>query len=230
MEQGPSAIDTLLQIMRQRRNNRRFKPDPVPDEYVNLIIEAARLAPSGANTQPWEFVVIRDPARKKEVADVFVEALEKGREVDPKFPTGTEGALRTKFEQAPVLIAVCADPRFKAAYPGSSFREAILYVSMGASMQHMHLAASAMGLAMCWGTVNKFTEEPLRKLLRVPPPLIVKEVFSLGFPAAELEPRHRRSLSEMVHLEQMDPARLRPDEEIAKAIATRRVPDIYSGG
>ena len=230
MEQAASAIDTLLEIMRRRRNNRRYKADPVPDGHINTIIEAARWAASGANSQPWEFIVIRDPVRKKEIAELFAGALQKGREVDPKFPSGTEEMLRSKYENAPILIAVCADPRLKQAYPASGFRESILYISMGAAMQHMHLAAVALGLAMCWGTVGRFTEEPLGKLLGVPQPLIVKEVFTLGFPVAEIEPKYRRSVSEVVHLERMDPTKLRSDEEIAKAIANRRAPDIYTAG
>lgn len=229
MEQAASASDTLLQIMRRRRNNRRYKPDPVPEECVSSIIEAARLAPSGANTQPWELIVIRDPARKKHVADVFVAAFNQGRQVDPQFPSGTEETLRRKYEDAPVLIAVCADPRLKEAYPGYGYRDSILYISMGAAMEHMHLAAVAQGLAMCWGTVNRFSEEPLGKLLGVPAPLVVKEVFTLGYPAAEPQPKYRRGPTEVVHLEQMDPSKLRTDEEIRKAIETRRMPDIYSG-
>jgi len=228
MDQASSAIDTLLEIMRRRRNNRRFRSDPVPDGHINTIIEAARWASSGANTQPWEFIVIRDPVRKKEIAEVFVDALQKGREVDPKFPSGTEEMLRTKYENAPVLIAVCADPRLKEAYPASGFRDSILYISMGAAMEHMHLAAVALGMAMCWGTVNKFSEEPLGKLLGVPAPLVVKEVFTLGYPVAEIEPKFRRGVSEVVHMERMDPAKLRTEQEIARAIANRRAPDIYT--
>ena len=228
MEQAASDIDTLLEVMRRRRNNRRYRPDPVPDEYINLIIEAARLAPSGANTQPWEFIVIRDPARKKEIAQIFADALGKGRGVDPKFPSGTEEMLRRKYEDAPILIAVCADPRLKEAYPGYGFRDSILYISMGAAMQHMHLAAAALGLAMCWGTVSRFTEEPLGELLGVPPPLIVKEVFTLGFPIAEVEAKYRRGAADVVHIERMDPAKLRSEEELARAIANRRTPDIFT--
>lgn len=228
MEQAASAINTLLEIMRRRRNNRRFTPDPVPDGHINTIIEAARWAASGANSQPWEFIVIRDPVRKKEIAEVFADALKKGREVDPKFPSGTEEMLRSKYENAPVLIAVCADPRLKEAYPGYGYRESILYISMGAAMEHMHLAAVAQGLAMCWGTVNRFSEEPLGKLLGVPAPLVVKEVFTLGYPVAEIEPKLRRGVSEVIHREQMDSSKLRTDEEIRKAIETRRMPDIYA--
>lgn len=229
MDQPTSRIEALLQIMRERRNNRRYRPDAVPEEYVNLIIEAARWAASGANSQPWEFIVVRDAARRKEIAEVFVDGLKRGREVDPGFPSGTEEMLRTKYENAPVLIAVCADPRLKEAYPGYGFGDSILYISMGAAMEHMHLAAVALGLAMCWGTVSTFSQEPLGKLLGVPAPLVVKEVFTLGFPVAQPEPKHRRSVSDILHMEKMDPSKLRSQEEIAKAIGSRRTPDIYTG-
>ena len=53
--------DGLLELVKTRRSIRRFKPEPVPDEYINRIIEAARWAPSGFNSQPWEFVVVKKP-------------------------------------------------------------------------------------------------------------------------------------------------------------------------
>lgn len=224
-----SAIETLLEVMRRRRNIRKFKPDPVPDEYLRTVIEAARLASSGANTQPWEFIVIRDPERKKRVAQIFFEAAEKGVEVDPRFPRSPGTLMVTKFIEAPVLLAVCADPRFKAAFPGYGFRDSILEISMGAAMEHIHLAATALGLASCWGTINQFSEGPIGEFLGVQPPLVVKEVFSLGFPVAAPSGQRRRELSSVLHYEQLDASGIRSDEEIANMIATRRNPDIYSG-
>ena len=61
--------DSFLELVKARRTIRRFKPDPIPDEYVDKIIEAARWAPSGFNMQPWEFVVIRD----KKLKDTIVQ-------------------------------------------------------------------------------------------------------------------------------------------------------------
>jgi nitroreductase len=55
----------FMEVVRQRRSIRRYKPDPVPDEILNQILEAARLAPSGGNRQPWHFIVVKDPEKKR---------------------------------------------------------------------------------------------------------------------------------------------------------------------
>ena len=65
--------DSLLELVKDRRSIRRFKPDLSPDEYVEKIIEAARWAPSGFNTQPWEFMVVR----KREIRERIVELVDK---------------------------------------------------------------------------------------------------------------------------------------------------------
>ena len=59
--------DALLELARQRRTIRRFRPDPVPADYITKIVDVARLAPSGFHTQPWEFVVITEKEFKKKV-------------------------------------------------------------------------------------------------------------------------------------------------------------------
>lgn len=63
--------ESFLELVKKRRSIRRFKPDPIPDEYVNRIIEAARWAPSGFNSQPWEFVVIKDKKLKNDVIRII---------------------------------------------------------------------------------------------------------------------------------------------------------------
>ena len=64
-------IDDFLELARKRRSIRKFKPDPVPDDYVQKILEAARWAMSGANGQPWEFIVIKDPITKQRMGEAF---------------------------------------------------------------------------------------------------------------------------------------------------------------
>ena len=61
--------DSLLELVKMRRSIRRFKPDPVPDEYIDRIIEVARYAPSGFNMQPWEFVVVKKPELRSKIAE-----------------------------------------------------------------------------------------------------------------------------------------------------------------
>ncbi len=61
--------DSLLELVKKRRSTRKFKPGSIPDEYVDKIIEVARWAPSGANSQPWDFIVIKKPELKQKIID-----------------------------------------------------------------------------------------------------------------------------------------------------------------
>ena len=72
---GMDEYNGLLELVKKRRTNRRFRQDPVPDEYITKIVDVARWAPSGFHTQSWEFVVVR----KKDVKDKIVEEYEKSR-------------------------------------------------------------------------------------------------------------------------------------------------------
>jgi nitroreductase len=65
MRRVTMEYESLLELVKTRRSIRRFKPDPVPDEYIDKIIEVARWAPSGYNTQPWDFVIIKDKKLKR---------------------------------------------------------------------------------------------------------------------------------------------------------------------
>src|ERR1700733_7985694 len=65
--------DTLLELVKTRVSVRNLKPDPIPDAYVTQILEVGRWAMSGANGQPWDFVVVTDPAIKKELFRVYTE-------------------------------------------------------------------------------------------------------------------------------------------------------------
>jgi hypothetical protein len=74
--------ESLLELVKKRRSCRRFKPDPVPDEYIDTIIEVARWAPSGANSQPWEFIVIRNDDVKQKIAQLLDEQAVLTRKMD----------------------------------------------------------------------------------------------------------------------------------------------------
>ena len=65
-------IDEFLELVTKRRSTRRFSPDPVPDEFIEKMIEAARWAQSGANGQPWEFIVVKDKAIKDQIVDYYM--------------------------------------------------------------------------------------------------------------------------------------------------------------
>ncbi len=110
--------DSLLELVKKRRSIRKLKSDPIPDEYVDKIIEVARWAPSGANSQPWQFIVIK----KKELKDKIIELINEHNRLGNKMEDAREPELRfipspSGWAHAPVFILVVGDPRTKEAYP-----------------------------------------------------------------------------------------------------------------
>lgn len=222
-------INDFLELMSRKGTVRHFKSDTVPERYLEEILQAARWAPSGANTQPWDFIMVRDPKLKRRIAQIFVETHAKAKEKDREFPHESGEELYKRFADPPILIVVCADTRFMKAYPKIGYGEQILNVSMGAAIQSMVLAASALGLALSWGTVDTLNRDKLQQLLGVPAYIRILEVLQLGFPAERVSHRFRRDPREFTHIDKFDASKLRSEEEIKNLLSTRKTPDIYSG-
>lgn len=222
-------IDDLLKLMDSQFTSRKFETTPVPEENLEKIFKAARSAPSGANTQPWEFIVIKNSGKKERIAEILAEAQKNARKQDKEFPHGKKSNLYERIVEPPVLIVVCADTRFKKAYPKVGDREGNLNVSMGVVIQNMMLAAKAMGLSLSWNTVDSLSRRDLQNLLNVPDYLRIIEVLQLGYPAKSKPPSYRREIGEFVHEEELDTGKLRKDDEIKDLISSRKTPNIYSG-
>ena len=173
-------IEQLLEIMRKRKCVRRFKPDPVPDDYIEKVLEAGRLAPSGANAQPWEFLVVKDEKTRREIEAIFTAAREAAKMTDD-FPSGDGTNVRT----AQAMIVVCGDPRFNEAYPYDSHSHEIYIMSLANVIEHMHLAATALGLGSCWCTVRRSVDKKLKGLFNIAEPFDIHELVLLGFPEGE---------------------------------------------
>ncbi len=154
-------FDRLMDIVRNRITTRQFDPDfEVPTEHYELILEAARHAPSGANAQPWHFIIIRDKAVKRQIADYFVEEQRFRASLKMKFPTPDYNGLAG----APGFIVVVSDFRYVKAFPvlrddDSDLNkmyienaERILLQSVAAATMSAHLAAAALGYNVWWVT------------------------------------------------------------------------------
>ena len=222
-------IDDLLKLMSSQGTVRYFKSNPVPEEHLEKILRAARWAPSGANTQPWDFIVVKNPELKKKIAQIFVYTRQKARKEDKEFPHYANEELRKRFTDPPILIVVCADIRFMKAYPKVGYREEILNVGMGTAIQNMMLAANALGLGLSWGTVDTLDRNKLRELLGVPAHIRILEILQLGYPVARVLPRFRRDPHDFTHVDKFDTSKLRSEKEIKNLLSTRTFPDIYSG-
>ena len=167
-----ARYQTLMDVVRSRMTTRAFRPDiAVPREHIEMVLEAARHAPSGANAQPWHYIVVTDAGVKKQIADYFVAEATKRAKLKMKFPTPNYRGLET----APGFVVVAADFRFVRAFPvlldGSDLdrlyqanAERILLQSVAASTMSAHLAAAALGYQVWW--VTAIGQDDAQKSLR----------------------------------------------------------------
>ncbi len=202
------AIMELINVIKERRSIRRFKQDAVPDEMIRELLDAARLAPSGGNCQPWRFIVIKSPSCKEHLA----------KAVPQPFVT-----------QAPIVIAVCVDKNamsgkymkqrieelFKArsyfAPPSEKFDpddyankrpagpeidQSYLNLNVAIAIDHLTLRAVDIGLGTCW--VMQFDNKKVKEILSLDArhePLVLLPV---GFPAQSPKPRPRLTLEDIL--------------------------------
>jgi nitroreductase len=220
-------IDDFLELVRERRSIRKFKPNPISDEYIEKIIEAGRWAMSGANAQPWEFIVVKDRETKNKIAHASLElrkeqyVIEMTRSEELRHPLLSQPPTLPGFKDAPVLIVVIGDKRtFQATVLATNFIAGEggpggAYVkSMGNAVTHMHLAAAALGLGSQWVSLNKIWEESVKAILDIPAALDVHTIVAIGYPAYIPKQAYRRDLKELVHYEKYDRNKFRSGEDI----------------
>jgi len=126
----------VFEAIKRRRSIRKYKPKPVPKKYLKTILNAARLAPSAGNRQPWRFVVVRDPEKKKPLAEA--------------------ANNRTFLVDADALIVAIGDPRVSQRWYDKDPMIAV---------EHMVLTATALGYGTCWiGAIDKDRVKELLKI------------------------------------------------------------------
>lgn len=229
--------NVLMDVVSGRMTNRAFDPDyVVPKEHYELILEAARHAPSGANAQPWHYIVITDPALKEKLGQRFMDEQQTRAKLGMKFPTPNYKGMKT----APGFIVVVADFRYVNAFPvlndGSEAdrlykqnAERILLQSVAASVMSAHLAAAALGYAVWWVTAigQEAIQQEFRPLLGVPDELSIIDIMCFGPPLKPSYKRWKRELHEIVNWDRFDPAHFMNNEELDDWIQTRRHKVMY---
>lgn len=226
----------LMDVIRARMTNRAFAPYEVPTEHYELILEAARHAPSGANCQPWHYIVVTDPDVKAGLGDRFVQEQQRRARLGMKFPTPNYKGMKT----APGLIIVVADFRFVRAFPvlndGSDVdrlyklnAERILLQSVAASTMLAHLAAAALGYAVWW--VSAIGQEEIQKefkpLLSVPDELALIDIMCFGPPLNPSYKRWKKNLYEIVSWDRFNVANFMTDEQIDDWVKNERAKVMY---
>ncbi len=173
----------LMEAIKGRRSIRKYKPDRVPEEALNRVLEAVRWAPSWSHTQCWEVIVVRDPKVKSELLTVF--------------PPKGNPAL-SSIADAPIVLVLCGKKGISGFYKGepSTSKGDWLMFDTGIAMQNLCLAAHSQGL----GTViiGFFDHKKAEGLLGLPENVEVVAITPLGYPATEGIVRKRKELSEFV--------------------------------
>jgi nitroreductase len=189
----------LFEAMRSQRALRRLAPDPVPEELIWKILEAATGAPSGGNLQPWNFLVIRDAALKRRLHELYLDGMSHVTRPSGSAMANTSDArmgrsaryLAEHLAEAPVLIL--ATVRL-ADLASTTPAGACIYPAV----QNLMLAARALGLGTTLTTLHRHREKDVVELLGIPPGIETMALIPLGWP-----------------LDRHGPTRRKPPEEIA---------------
>ncbi|HUA45587.1 MAG TPA: nitroreductase family protein [Solirubrobacteraceae bacterium] len=233
VDRGP--YDAFMEIVRNRITTRAFQSAyAVPREHFELIVDAARHAPSGANAQPWHFIVVTDPERKLRISEHFVAEQARRARLGMKFPTPNYHGIAT----APGLIVVATDFRWIRAFPvlreddpDSEVNrpyyenaERILLQSVAAATMSAHLAATALGYNVWWVTAigQRDAQAAIKPLLEVPEEISIIDIMCFGPPAKPVYKRWKKDLGEIMSWDRFDRSRHLSDDELEDWIKNRR--------
>ena len=221
----------FIDIVRRRRSVRRFASGQSIDRATLLhIAEAARWAPTGANTQCFDVVIVDDPDMRDKVLDVFL--AQSNRLIDHS--KGFPAVKKTYMANTVAIFLVLADTRWTAAFPKATSpewepeyaanNERILLASIGAAIQNVQLAVTAVGLTSAWlsGGGEATTDADLRALLGYPACLSAIGTIPIGYPEKDVASRYRRPLRQMVHWNRYEPTQFRPDAMVAHYVSEVR--------
>ncbi|MCZ7357760.1 MAG: nitroreductase family protein [Candidatus Methanoperedens sp.] len=166
--------DVLLDVIRKRRSVRHFNSMKIPEEYMGLILEAGRWAPSGANAQPWRFIIVTRKELLSSLGEACYYKVFKSRQV------GEAGAV----------VVICADPDAGSMTYG---------LDSAISGTNMTLMATSLGIGSCW--IGGFEEETVRKILGIPSNLVIIALITLGYEIGNASVPPRLPLASIVHSE-----------------------------
>lgn len=177
----------MLKEITTRRSIRKYADKPIEDRLILQLIESARLAPSGSNTQPWHFIIVRSELTRQKLA---------------------ETSHNQKWMlSAPVFIVCVADIRSRIQgdmpillnenSPQQELKQIIRDTSI--AVEHIVLEAESLGLGACW--VAWFEQEKIRPALNIPSDKYVVSILTIGYPEEQPKQKTRKKLEEMIHHE-----------------------------
>ena len=213
----------LFEAIYSARSLRRFKPDPVPDEVITKVLDAAIRAPSGSNQQSWEFVVIKDAAQRKKIGDVYrkgggiLMALYANRVKPAHMSEDAYRRLRASatylvdhMADAPVLLIACLKQTAPTGAPPKLAPEVAAAMksmarisgsSIYPAVQNIILACRGLGLGTVLTTIHAYFEDEVKAILGLPREVQTYALMPIGYPQGKFGPIKRRPVSEVAYLD-----------------------------
>jgi nitroreductase len=209
-----SLVEATMKVIQDRRSIRDYTDEPVADQDLDMILEAARQAPSGENAQPWRFIIVKDAETRKKMGAIagggsgrrftaeFVtkkmqerfKTLEDEEKKKAVFEKLTSGQVSTFLANAPVNIVVCGKKDvWDTPYDTS------------AAIENMLLMITALGLGACWviaPCIDIRDELRIKDLLGIPEGFKAVSIVAVGHPTRPHRPRPRLDITELVFSEQ----------------------------
>ncbi len=177
----------MINSITSRRSIRSYTPQPVEDEKIHALIESARLAPSGSNTQPWQFIIVKEDEMRMKLA--------------------TQSHNQQWMNEAPVYIVCIGDSssrldenntvKWDENSPDPELKQIIRDTAI--AIEHMVLTAEQLDLSTCW--IAWFTQDDIRPVLNIPEDKYVIAILTIGYSDESPKPRPRKSFEEIVRYE-----------------------------
>ncbi|MBE3116347.1 nitroreductase family protein [Candidatus Bathyarchaeota archaeon] len=169
----------LLEAIVDRRSIRQYKKRDLPEGTIEKLVDAARMAPSAGNAQPYEFVVAQEEKTRQRLS---------------------QAAYNQKdIQEAPVVIVVCADEKRASQSYGERGKNLYCIQDTAAAVQNILLTAYAMGFGTCW--IGAFKEDEVKKVINAPKHIRPVAMIPIGYPNESPAARSRRPVKELIHKE-----------------------------
>ena len=173
----------FLDLVKTRFSSRSYKQTPIPKDDILKCIEAARLAPSACNSQPWKFIIIDQPDLKAKLADAVCDK--------------TLG-MNSFAHHAPGMVAIVSErQKMSAKLGGIIKRKNFSQMDIGIAAEHFCLQAAELGLGTCM--IGWFKEKIVKKLLNVPANKRIELIITLGYPMVDSPPvKNRKEINDIL--------------------------------
>lgn len=214
-----AGID-LFEAMSTLRAVRKLRSDPIPDDLLRRVLTAATWAPSGGNRQPWRFIVVRDPAKKKTLRDLYlphwtayenahrptIAALAEPERSRMQRTYDTARHLAEHIHEAPVIVVVCVHIPELAITDAKLDRPSVVGgASIYPAVQNLMLACRAFGLGATLTTLLCLEEPKVRELLAIPANWATAAYLPIGYPSGRGHgPLTRKPIEKVTYLDRWD--------------------------